>query len=65
MRLMKRRWRLLHQLVYPIAMLQIIHLFWLTRSDYAEPIACSVVFALLMAYRFIRLRQRQSGMAQA
>jgi methionine sulfoxide reductase heme-binding subunit len=65
MRLMKRRWRLLHQLVYPIAMLQIVHLFWLTRSDYAEPIAYSVVFALLMAYRFIRWRQRQSGMAQA
>lgn len=65
MRLMKRRWRLLHQLVYPVAVLQLTHLFWLTRSDYAEPFIYSVVFLLLMGYRVFKWRQRRPKMGRA
>ncbi|MDP5058470.1 MAG: ferric reductase-like transmembrane domain-containing protein, partial [Pseudomonadales bacterium] len=45
---LKRRWQLLHRLVFPVAVLQIVHLFWLTRSDYTEPLMYSAALSLLI-----------------
>jgi len=64
LRLLKQRWRTLHKLVFPIAVLQIIHLFWLTRSDYTEPLMYSAALALLIGYRIVRWRRRRVGLPQ-
>jgi len=63
MRRLKQRWKKLHLLVFPIVILQLVHLFWLTRSDYTEPLACSVVVALLIGYRFFTRQRRIAGAA--
>jgi len=51
-RLLGRRWRILHRLVYPAALLVLIHMFWVVRSDYTEVILYSVVVLLLLLYRW-------------
>ena len=56
---LKRRWQLLHRLVFPVAVLQIVHLFWLTRSDYTEPLMYSAALSLLIAYRITKRQQRR------
>lgn len=54
MRRLGRRWGQLHRLVYLIAILAVVHLWWLTRSDYSEPLAYATVLALLLGWRLIR-----------
>ena len=59
-RRLKQRWRTLHRLIYIILPLVLVHLIWLTRSDYTQAIVYSVVGALLLAYR-LRPYLRRSG----
>ena len=63
MRRLKQCWKTLHLLVFPIVILQLVHLFWLTRSDYTEPLAYSAVVTLLVGYRFFTRQQRTAGAA--
>jgi sulfoxide reductase heme-binding subunit YedZ len=53
-RLMRRRWKQLHQLVYVIALLACIHVIWLVRSDYGEALLYSVIAALLLLWRLVK-----------
>ncbi|WP_420406357.1 sulfite oxidase heme-binding subunit YedZ [Nisaea sp.] len=50
-RLGGRRWRILHQLVYPIALLALVHFFLQSKNDVTEPILFAGFFAWLMGYR--------------
>ncbi len=54
MRRLKQRWKRLHSLVYPIAVLAIVHLLWLTRSDYREVFLYSAVLVVLLGYRVVK-----------
>jgi methionine sulfoxide reductase heme-binding subunit len=54
-RALGRRWRILHRLVYPAALLVLIHMFWVARSDYTEVALYSAVVLLLLLHRW---RQR-------
>jgi sulfoxide reductase heme-binding subunit YedZ len=49
MRRLGKRWGQLHQLVYVIAVLAILHYLWLVKADYLQPLihAC-ILLALLM-----------------
>ena len=49
------RWRILHRLVYPAALLILIHMFWVARSDYTEVVLYTAVVLLLLLHRW---RQR-------
>ena len=49
------RWKILHRLVYPAALLILIHMFWVARSDYTEVALYSAVVVLLLLHRW---RQR-------
>ncbi len=60
LRRLKQRWKKLHLLVVPVVIIQLAHLFWLTRTDYTEPLAYSVVVALLLGYRLVNRAQRVS-----
>jgi sulfoxide reductase heme-binding subunit YedZ len=52
-RLGGKRWQRLHQLVYIIAILGVVHFWWLVKSDIREPLIYAVVLALLLGYRLI------------
>jgi len=52
MQALKQRWKTLHQLVYAIAILVLLHFWWLVKKDLTEPIIYSGVFGLIMLLRF-------------
>lgn len=46
-----RRWQTLHRLIYPAAILGVLHFLWLTKADPREPLVYAIVLALLLALR--------------
>ena len=54
MRRLKRRWGQLHRLVYPAAMLAVLHYFWLVKKDLTQPLIYATVLALLLGWRLWR-----------
>jgi len=57
-----RRWQTLHRLIYPAAVLGVLHFLWLTKADTREPLLYAAVLTLLLALRWPR-RQRQAAPA--
>ena len=55
MRKLKKNWLKLHKLVYAIAVLAVLHYWWLVKSDVREPLLYATILALLFA---IRLKPR-------
>jgi sulfoxide reductase heme-binding subunit YedZ len=57
-----RRWVSLHRLVYPAAVLGVIHFLWLVKSDLREPLLYAAVLTLLLGLRlwFWLTRSRSS-----
>lgn len=51
MRRLKRNWQRLHRLVYPAAMLAVLHYFWLVKRDITQPLIYAGVLALLLGLR--------------
>lgn len=51
LRRLKRRWGQLHRLVYPLAVLAVIHYLWLVKRDLTEPLLYAAVLALLLGLR--------------
>jgi sulfoxide reductase heme-binding subunit YedZ len=51
-------WKRLHMLVYPIAILAVLHFWWLVKKDIREPLLYAVILAVLLG---IRLYYRKSG----
>ena len=47
-----RNWQRLHRLVYAIAILGVIHFWWLVKRDLTEPLAFALVLAFLLGIRF-------------
>jgi len=47
------RWRRLHQIVYAIALLALIHYFQQTKADVTVPTFAASLFVWLMAYRVV------------
>ncbi len=52
-RRMGKNWKRLHQLVYIIAILAVIHFFWMVKLDLSEPIFYAVILAILLAERLL------------
>ncbi|MCZ6871799.1 MAG: sulfoxide reductase heme-binding subunit YedZ [Gammaproteobacteria bacterium] len=49
-----RNWRRLHTLIYPAAILAIVHFIWLSRSDFTEPVIYASILAALLLERLLR-----------
>ena len=49
-----RRWRQLHRLIYPSAILAWLHVLWLARSDVGEALIYGAFFAILLGWRLQR-----------
>ena len=52
-RLGARRWQLLHRLVYAIAILGVLHFWWLAKRDVTQPLIFAVILAVLLGFRLI------------
>jgi methionine sulfoxide reductase heme-binding subunit len=50
-RRLKRRWTTLHQLIYPAAILGVIHYLWLVKADTREPLIYLAILLALLAFR--------------
>ncbi|MBR9829288.1 MAG: sulfoxide reductase heme-binding subunit YedZ [Oceanospirillales bacterium] len=46
-----KRWKRLHWLVYPIALLALLHFVWLIRAGYLEVLIYTLILAFLLGYR--------------
>jgi len=57
------RWRRLHQLVYAIALLALIHYFQQTKADVTVPTFAASLFGWLMAYRLLAWWQGSSDLS--
>ena len=63
MRKLGRRWKRLHRLVYPIAILGVWHFYWLVKADVREPLTYAAIFTLLLGWRVWKARQRRARTA--
>lgn len=57
------RWRRLHQIVYGIALLALIHYFQQTKADVTVPVFAASVFVWLIAYRLVAWWQDTSKLS--
>jgi sulfoxide reductase heme-binding subunit YedZ len=54
MRRLGKFWKRLHTLVYPIAMLAVLHFFWMVKLDVREPVIYATILFILLAERLYR-----------
>jgi sulfoxide reductase heme-binding subunit YedZ len=59
-RLGGRRWTRLHRLVYPAAVLAVIHFVWRVKADRREPFIFGAVLLVLFAVRVVNARLRSN-----
>lgn len=57
-----RRWTLLHRLIYLIAVLSLLHFWWMRagKNNVAEPMVMGAIIAVLLALRWVSLRRDTS-----
>lgn len=60
-----RRWTKLHRLIYPAAILGVVHFWWQVRADIREPLLYVVLLGALLGFRIVdsRLRARRRASA--
>lgn len=63
MQRLRERWKKLHQLVYLIAILGVVHFWWLVKKDIREPLLYALVLALLLGIRIYHRKFANSGRA--
>ena len=54
MRRLGRNWGRLHRLVYAIAVLAVVHFWWIVKSDLREPMVYAGILAVLLGWRIYR-----------
>ncbi len=60
-----RRWGQLHNAVYVIAVLAVLHFWWLVKSDIREPALYAAILALLLGWRAARALRRRRAAAMS
>lgn len=60
MRRLKRNWSRLHWLVYPAAMLSVLHFLLEVKRDISEPLEYALLLTLLLSWRVLRWRQKRA-----
>lgn len=48
---LRENWKKLHMLVYPIAILGVLHFWWLVKKDVREPLIYALILAFLLGIR--------------
>ncbi|MDH4458477.1 MAG: sulfoxide reductase heme-binding subunit YedZ [Nevskia sp.] len=57
-RRLKRKWKTLHRLIYPAAVLGVLHYVWLVKKDLREPLLYAAILAVLLLWRWPRPKVR-------
>ena len=57
MRRLGKWWVLLHRTVYLIAIMGVVHFFWLTKLDHTEPLIYAAVLVILLMFRWKILKR--------
>jgi methionine sulfoxide reductase heme-binding subunit len=65
MRKLKGNWKKLHQTVYLIAILVILHFLWLVKKDVTEPVYYAIVLAILLLIRVYFHYKKKSSLQKA
>ena len=64
-----KRWQTLHKTVYAVALLGLLHFFWMraAKNNFAEPAIYAVVIAFLLGWRIVRAWRdaRKAGVSRA
>lgn len=63
-----RNWTKLHRLIYPAAVLGVVHFWWQVKADIREPLLYAVLLGVLLGYRVVDARvraQRRNAAAAA
>jgi sulfoxide reductase heme-binding subunit YedZ len=63
-RLGGRRWQTLHKSIYAIAILGVVHYYWLVKSDVRKPLFYAAILAVLLLWRLGKrfLKRRQTAL---
>jgi sulfoxide reductase heme-binding subunit YedZ len=48
-----RRWKQLHRLVYPAAIIAVLHFLWLVKADLREPLIYAAILTVLLGWRLL------------
>lgn len=56
-----KSWKKLHRLIYVIAVVAVIHYFWLVKLDYSEPTIYALIVLLLLGIRIVDEVQKKRG----
>lgn len=63
-RLGGKNWARLHRAAYAVAVLGLVHFFWIQKSDYTYPVLFALVLAFLLGYRiYAAVRKRADRLA--
>ena len=54
-----RNWARLHKLVYLVAVLAVLHFWWLVKSDIRDPAIYAAIAAVLLGWRAVKALQRR------
>jgi sulfoxide reductase heme-binding subunit YedZ len=65
MRRLGRRWGLLHKAVYAVAVLAVLHFWWLVKSDIREPALYAGLLAILLGWRIAHAWRRSLSARKA
>lgn len=63
-RRMGKRWKSLHQLIYPAAVLGVLHFVWLVKADLREPSIYAGILAILLLFRVYQARLKRAARAE-
>lgn len=55
-----KRWNRLHKLVYPIAILGVLHFYLQVKADVTDPVIYGVILTFLLGYRIWKDKQTKS-----
>ena len=58
MRRLGRNWGRLHRLVYAVAVLAVLHFWWVVKADVREPLLYAAILAALLGWRLAWRRRR-------
>ena len=62
--ILQHRWTQLHRLVYVVAMLAVLHFWWMVKIDTREPAIYAAILAVLLGFRltfYVKRRLLQTG----
>lgn len=57
-------WKKLHRLIYPAAVLGVIHFFWLVKADLTQPLIYALILTILLGLRLIHAAKKASASAK-